>query len=103
MDVMSVFGFIMLLCTFQLIFVGSVIQRGKENWIPSVLKRNVKNMSMYCRYTGNRIILLGLISGVCSWISYHTLEVSMQPVIVFGFGIIIVLVLMMLDHNRFSK
>ncbi len=39
MSVMDIFGLIMLLCMLQLLIIGSVIQRGKENWIPENMKK----------------------------------------------------------------
>ena len=42
MSVMDIFGLIMLLCMLQLLIIGSVIQRGKENWIPENMKKRNK-------------------------------------------------------------
>lgn len=103
MSVMDIFGLIMLLCMLQLLIIGSVIQRGKENWIPENMKKGIKNLPMYCRYFGNRIILLGLIAGVCSWISYKASGISVKPIIIFGIGILLTIILMVMDHKKFGR
>lgn len=103
MNIMGIFGLIMLLSMIQLLIFGSIIQRGKESWIPDNVKKGIRDLPMYCRYLGNRIILLGLIAGACFWISHKASVVSLKPVIIFGIGILVTMILMIMDHKRFSK
>lgn len=102
-DSMKLFGFIMILLLIQLFVVGSIIQRGKQEWLFDFQKKGIVNMPLYCRLFGNRLILLGIIAGVCAYISMNATEVSMKPIIVFGIGILLVFVLMLRDHARCSK
>lgn len=100
---LKIFGYIMAALAIQLIVCGSVIQRGKESWLADFQKKGIKNMPLYCRLFGNRLILLGLIAVVCSVMSFKSVSADLKPIIVFGLGIILVIVLMMRDHARCSK
>ena len=100
---MKLFGIIMIVMMLQLIIVGAIIQRGKETWLTDFQKKGIVNMPLYCRLFGNRLILLGLIAGVCAYMSMTSITVELKPVIVFGLGIAMCAVLMISDHKRCSK
>lgn len=71
--------------------------------IPEFLLADIGNLPMYCRMFGNRLILLCLIATVCAVMSFNAKAFSMTPVIVFGAGIILVLILMGLDHKKYKS
>lgn len=100
---LKIFGYIMIALMIQMLVVGSIIQRGKDSWLPDFQKKGINNMPLYCRLFGNRLILLGLIAGVCAYSSFKAHAVTLKPIIIFGLGIILVVVLMIRDHARCAK
>ena len=93
----------MALAVVQLFGVGSVIQRGNASLIPSFLLKDIENLPMYCKMFGNRLILLSLIALVCAGMSFTSAEFDSRPMIIFGGGIVLVLILMGLDHRKYSN
>ncbi|WP_419026102.1 hypothetical protein [Emergencia sp.] len=100
---MGIFGIIMILAVVQLFVVGSIIQRGNASLIPGFLLTKVTNLPAYCRMFGNRLILLALIGIVCAVMSFTSAEFNSRPIIIFGLGIVLVIVLLILDHKKFTK
>ena len=100
---MFLFGVIMIALTLQLVIVGLVIRRGKTGLLTDAQKRNVKDLPYYCRLFGNRLILLGLIAAVCAYVAMTSTEVNLRPIILFGFGIVLVAFLMVIDYRRCSR
>lgn len=100
---MGIFGIIMVLAMVQLFAVGSIIQRGNASLIPGFLLEKVNNLPVYCRIFGNRLILLALIAVVCAVMSFTSAAFTMRPVIIFGLGILLVVILMILDYKKFTK
>lgn len=100
---MGIFGIIMILAVIQLFAVGSVIQRGNASLIPDFLLVEVKNLPEYCRMFGNRLILLALIAVVCAVMSFTSAAFSIRPILIFGLGTVLVIVLLILDHKKFTK
>lgn len=75
----------------------------QRNVADGLSEKGIVNMPLYCRLFGNRLILLGLIAGVCAYMSMTSITVDLKPVIVFGLGIAMCAVLMISDHKRCSK
>lgn len=101
---MKIFGFVMILAMIQLFAVGSVIQRGNYSLLPDVMKKGVTNMPAYCRRVGNKLILLSLIALFCGISSFMYGSVyDPKPILFFGIGMVLVLVLLFFDHKKFSK
>lgn len=100
---MGIFGIIMVLAAIQLFVAGSIIQRGKASFIPEFLLVKVTSLPEYCRMFGNRLILLALIAIVCAVMSFTSVEFSARPILIFGLGIVLVIVLLILDHKKFTK
>lgn len=97
---MFLFGVIMIAMTLQLIIAGFIIRRGKPAWLTDMQKRKVADLPHYCRLFGNRLILLGLIAAICAYMSMTSTEVNLRPIIVFGAGIVLVAILMVIDYRR---
>lgn len=100
---MGIFGIIMVLAVIQLFAVGSIIQRGNASLIPDFLLEKVTNLPAYCRMFGNRLILLALIAIVCAVMSFSSTVFTTRPIIIFGLGILLVILLLILDHKKFTK
>lgn len=100
---MTFFGIIMILAAVQLIIIGAMIQRGKESYIIEKWKKGVSDIPMFCRYFGNRLILLGLIAIACAVISFNTKSGIFIPMIFFGLGMCMVMILMLMDRKKFTK
>lgn len=66
-------------------------------------KRKVADLPHYCRLFGNKLILLGLIAAVCSYMAMTSTEVNLRPIIVFGIGLVLVAILMIIDYRRCSR
>ena len=100
---MFLFGVIMIALTVQLIIAGLIIRRGKYAWLTDMQKRKVADLPHYCRLFGNKLILLGLIAAVCSYMAMTSTEVNLRPIIVFGIGLVLVAILMIIDYRRCSR
>ncbi len=100
---LQIFGYIMIAMMLQLLVIGSIIQRGKESFLADFQKKGITNMPMYCKMFGNRLILLGIIAGACAWFALKATEATLSPIIIFGLGIVLVIVLMIIDHAKYSK
>lgn len=100
---MKIFGYLMLLAMVQLFVFGSQIQRGREDMIPDPLKQGIKDMPMYCKMFGNRLLLLGIIAAICAWRSLRAAAITLGPVILFGAGILLVILLVILDRKKYSR
>lgn len=100
---MSIFGVIMVLAVIQLFGVGSVIQRGNHTLIPDFLIRDIQNRPAYCCAFGNRLILLSLIAALCAVMSFMSRGFSCRPILFFGLGIALVLLLLFWDYRRFKQ
>ena len=100
---MGIFGIIMILAVIQLFAVCSIIQRGNASLIPNFLLEKITNLPEYCRIFGNRLILLALVGIACAVMSFTSVEFSTRPILIFGLGILLVIVLLILDHKKFTK
>ena len=101
---MNIFGYLMILMVIQLFVVGSQIQRGNASMVPAFFLKKIpeEQRPMYCRYFGNRFLLLAIIAGICAWLSLTASAVTLNPVLLFGAGILLVIVLILMDTKRFS-
>lgn len=102
---MKIFGYLMILMVIQLFAFGSQIQRGNAALVPAAFLKNIgeDHLPMFCRYFGNRLLLLAIIAGICAWLSLTAAQTTMTPVILFGAGFVLALILIMLDTKRFSR
>ncbi|MDD6816050.1 MAG: hypothetical protein PUE84_06360 [Firmicutes bacterium] len=102
---MKLFGYLMILTVIQLFVLGSQIQRGRASWIPAGFLKQIReeHLSMYCRKFGNHLLTLAIIAGICAWLSLTAASVSLTPVLLFGAGIVLVMVLILMDTKRYSS
>lgn len=101
---MQIFGIIMILAVIQLFGVGSVIQRGKLSWIPEfLLSERITDTNGYCRAIGNKLILLSLIALGCGIGSFTVQEFSITPIVIFGAGILLTIVLTLNEYKKYTR
>ena len=99
---MKLFGYLMILMVIQLFILGSQIQRGRAAWIPAGFLKKIPEaaLPMYCRKFGNHLLTLAIIAGTCAWLSLTAPAVTLTQVILFGAGIVLVMVLIVMDTKR---
>lgn len=100
---MGFFGIIMFSIAAQLFIFGSIIQRGKSEWISDIFLRDIKDIQGYCRTFGNKLILLNFIAIICGIMAFMVSDFNLKPIIIFGAGILLVLILFYIDHKKFIK